>query len=474
MQDHKQIVLPITGMTCANCVATIERNLKKLDGVSTAVVNLSSERATVEFDPSKLVLDDILTRVARAGYGVAQGEADIMIKHLSDSNDTQRLEKTLAKIEGISDVQVSLAGERVRLHYIPTLISQADIRHAISRVGFEAVEASGTSEDAEAKARETEIRHQRRLLITGIVFTLPLFLLAMSRDFGLLPMAAGYGWWMNWLMLALATPVQLYVGWQYYVGAYNALRSKSANMDVLIALGSSTAYLYSIPITLGLLPGHVYFETSAVIITLIRLGKYLEARARGRTSDAIKKMMSLQAKTARVFRNNTEMDISVDDVGIGDIVIVRPGEKFAVDGVVVEGRSSVDESMLTGESLPVEKSPGADVIGATLNKLGLIKFEATRIGKETALSQIIHLVEEAQGSKAPIQKLVDQISAIFVPAILVIAFITFLIWYFIAPAPLASSEVTSFTRALINMVAVLVIACPCAMGLATTTAIMVG
>lgn len=474
MQDHKQIVLPITGMTCANCVATIERNLKKLDGVSTAVVNLSSERATVEFDPSKLVLDDILTRVARAGYGVAQGEADIMIKHLSDSNDTQRLEKTLAKIEGISDVQVSLAGERVRLHYIPTLISQSDIRHAISRVGFEAVEASGTSEDAEAKARETEIRHQRRLLITGIVFTLPLFLLAMSRDFGLLPMAAGYTWWMNWLMLALATPVQLYVGWQYYVGAYNALRSKSANMDVLIALGSSTAYLYSIPITLGLLPGHVYFETSAVIITLIRLGKYLEARARGRTSDAIKKMMSLQAKTARVFRNNTEMDISVDDVGIGDIVIVRPGEKFPVDGVVVEGRSFVDESMLTGESLPVEKSPGAGVIGATLNKLGLIKFEATRIGKETALSQIIHLVEEAQGSKAPIQKLVDQISAIFVPVILVIAFITFLIWYFIAPAPLASSEVTSFTRALINMVAVLVIACPCAMGLATPTAIMVG
>ncbi|MBE3143252.1 MAG: copper-translocating P-type ATPase, partial [Planctomycetes bacterium] len=360
------------------------------------------------------------------------------------------------------------------LHYIPTLISQADIRHAISRVGFEAVEASGASEDAEAKARETEIRHQRRLLITGIVFTLPLFLLAMSRDFGLLPMATGYGWWMNWLMFVLATPVQLYVGWQYYVGAYNALRSKSANMDVLIALGSSTAYLYSIPITLGLLPGHVYFETSAVIITLIRLGKYLEARARGRTSEAIKKMMSLKAKMARVFRNNTEMDISVDDVGIGDIVIVRPGEKFPVDGVVVEGRSFVDESMLTGESLPVEKSPGAGVIGATLNKLGLIKFEATRVGKETALSQIIHLVEEAQGSKAPIQKLVDQISAIFVPVILVIAFITFLIWYFIAPAPLTSSGVTSFTRALINMVAVMVIACPCAMGLATPTAIMVG
>jgi Cu+-exporting ATPase len=474
MQDHKQIVLPITGMTCANCVATIERNLKKLDGVSTAVVNLSSERATVEFDPSKLVLDDILTRVARAGYGVAQGEADIIIKQLGDTNDARRLEKALSKMDGVSDVQVNLAVERVRLHYIPTLISQADIRHAISRAGFEAVEAGGSSDDAEAKARETEIRHQRRLLIIGIVFTLPLFLLAMVRDSGLLPMPTGYAGWMNWLLFALATPVQFYVGWQYYVGAYNALRSKSANMDVLIALGSSTAYLYSIPITLGLLPGHVYFETSAVIITLIRLGKYLEARARGRTSEAIKKLMSLQAKTARVFRNNIEMDIPVDDVGIGDIVIVRPGEKIPVDGVVVEGHSSVDESMLTGESLPLEKSPGAGVIGATLNKLGLIKFEATRIGKETALSQIIHLVEEAQGSKAPIQKLVDQISAIFVPVILAIAFITFLIWYFIAPTPLASSGVTAFTRALINMVAVLVIACPCAMGLATPTAIMVG
>lgn len=474
MQDHKQIVLPITGMTCASCVATIERNLMKLDGVSMAVVNLSSERAMVEFDPSRLVLDDILTRVARAGYGVAQGEAEIIIKQLGDTNDARRLDKALSRMEGVSDVQVNLAGERVRLHYIPTLISQADIRHAISRAGFEAVETSGFSEDAEAKARETEIRNQRHLLITGIVFTLPLILLSMSRDFGLLPIAIGFAWWMNWLLFVLATPVQFYVGWQYYVGANNALRSKSANMDVLIALGSSTAYLSSIPITLGLLPGHVYFETSAVIITLIRLGKYLEARARGRTSEAIKKLMSLQAKTARVFRTNIEMDIPVDDVGIGDIVIVRPGEKIPVDGVVVEGQSSVDESMLTGESLPVEKSPGAGVIGATLNKLGLIKFEATRIGRDNALSQIIHLVEEAQGSKAPIQKLVDQISAIFVPVILAIAFITYLIWYFVAPAPLTSSGVTASTRALINMVAVLVIACPCAMGLATPTAIMVG
>jgi P-type Cu+ transporter len=474
MQDQKQIVLPITGMTCANCVATIERNLKKLDGVSMAAVNLSSERATVEFDPSKLVLDDIVARVTRAGYGVAEGEADLSIKQMGDANDARRLEKVLTKIEGVTDVQVNLPTERVRLHYIPTLVSQADIRHAINHAGFEAVETGGSTEDAEARAREAEINHQRHLLITGIAFTLPLFLLSMCRDLGLLPWLTNNTVLMNWLMLILATPVQFYVGWQYYVGAYHALRNKSANMDVLIALGSSAAYFYSIPITLGLLPGHVYFETSAVIITLIRLGKYLEARARGRTSEAIKKLMSLQAKTARVYRDQTEIDISVDDVRIGDIVIVRPGEKIPVDGVVVEGHSSVDESMLTGESLPVEKSPGASVIGATLNKLGLIKFEATRIGKETALAQIIHLVEEAQGSKAPIQKLVDQISAIFVPVILVIALITFLVWFFIVPPPLVSSGVTPFTRALINMVAVLVIACPCAMGLATPTAIMVG
>ncbi|MBE0411785.1 MAG: copper-translocating P-type ATPase, partial [Anaerolineales bacterium] len=254
---------------------------------------------------------------------------------------------------------------------------------------------------------------------------------------------------------------------------YKALRNRSANMDVLIAMGTSAAYFYSLPIVLGLIPGHVYFETAAVIITLVKIGKFLEARARGQTSEAIRKLMGLRAKTARVIRNGEEMDIPTEDVIVGDLVIVRPGEKIPVDGVVVEGHSTIDESMLTGESLPVEKEPGAQIFGATLNKLGLLKFEATKVGKETALAQIIHLVEEAQGSKAPIQKMVDQVSAIFVPVVVTIAFLTFLVWYFIMPAPIAA-DMDAFTRALINMVAVLVIACPCAMGLATPTAVMVG
>ena len=474
MDESKQIVLPITGMTCANCVATIERNLKKLDGVSTAVVNLSSERATVEFDPAKLVLDDIIHKVERAGYGVARGDANFTLRHLSDSSDSRRLEKALAKLEGVEEVQVNLAAESVRLKYIPTLISQAEVRQAIHKAGFETVESGGDAEDAEAIARQTEIAHQKKLLITGILFTLPLFLLSMARDFDLIPQSIGFAPWMNWLMLALATPVQFYVGWQYYVGAFKALRNKSANMDVLIAMGSSIAYLYSLPIVFGWLTGHVYLETAAVIITLIRLGKFLEARAKGRTSEAIKKLMGLRPKTARVLRSGVEIDIPVDEVVTGDVIIVRPGEKFPTDGVVTEGRSAVDESMLTGESLPVEKIPGAPVIGATLNKSGLIRFETTKVGRETALAQIIHLVEEAQGSKAPIQKLADQVSEVFVPIVIGVAVLTFLVWFFIVPAPPIGADVNAFTRALINMVAVLVIACPCAMGLATPTAIMVG
>ncbi len=280
--------------------------------------------------------------------------------------------------------------------------------------------------------------------------------------------------WMNWFFLALATPVQFYVGWQYYVSAFKALRNGSANMDVLVAMGSSVAYFYSLPIVFGLLPGHVYLETAAVILTLIKLGKFLEARAKGRTSEALKKLMGLRAKTARVIRDGQEIEIAADDVIVGDVVLVRPGEKIPVDGVVVEGRSSVDESMLTGESLPVEKAPGDAVIGATMNKVGMLRFEATKIGKETALAQIIRLVEAAQGSKAPIQKLADQISAVFVPVVIGIALVTFGVWYFAGIPLAADAEVTVFTRALINMVAVLVIACPCAMGLATPTAVMVG
>ncbi len=483
--ELKQLTLPVTGMTCANCVATVERNLKKLDGVQGAVVNLSSERATVDFDPVKLGLTDLIARVERVGYGVATGEADLVIKRLADDNDARRLEHALAKLEGVLEAQVVFTTEKARVKYVPTIVSQAEIRRAVAAAGFDALELGGDAEDAEAAARQHEINTQRRLLLIGLAFTLPLFLLSMGRDFGLLPTAfyaptqAMSGMreaqpWFNWLLLALALPVQFYVGWQYYVGAFKALRNRSANMDVLIALGSSTAFFYSLPITFGWLPGHVYFETAAVIITLIKLGKFLEARAKGRTSEAIKKLMGLRAKTARVVRDGEELEVPTDDVRVGDLVLVRPGEKIPVDGVVVEGRSSVDESMLTGESLPVEKAPGTPVIGATLNKLGLLKFEATKVGRETALSQIIRLVEEAQASKAPIQKLADQVSAVFVPAVIGAALLTFLGWYFFGPPLPINADINTFTRALVNMVAVLVIACPCAMGLATPTAVMVG
>ncbi|GAP20304.1 heavy metal translocating P-type ATPase [Leptolinea tardivitalis] len=474
MTNNHQVILPITGMTCANCVATIERNLKKETGVSFSSVNLSSERATIEFDPEVTTLPKLIERVERAGYGIAAGEASLVIQGLSDSSDAARLSKKLSDLDGVIDANVNIATETARVKFIPTIISQLEIKQAISSSGFKAVETGSDLEDVEGRARRMEIEHQKKLLITGLVFSIPLFFISMAADLGFFPMEITHSMWLKMIMLVLATPVQFYVGWQYYTGAYKSLRNGSANMDVLVALGSSTAYFYSLPVAFGLINGHVYFETAAVIITLIRLGKFLEARAKGRTSEAIKKLMSLRPKTARVIRDGNEIEIAIDDVRIGDIVFVRPGEKLPVDGVVVEGHSSVDESMLTGESLPSEKVPGSQVIGATINKLGSFKFQATRIGKDTALAQIIRLVEDAQGSKAPIQKLADRVSAIFVPAVIVLAIITFTGWMIFGPPLAVNSEITPLTRALINMVAVLVIACPCAMGLATPTAIMVG
>jgi P-type Cu+ transporter len=473
MTNQKHLTLPILGMTCANCVATVERNLKKVEGVQTANVNLSSERAAVSYDPEKASLKDFISRVQRAGYEVAMGEASLGIKHLSDAADAARLEKALDAKEGVIEASVNLTAEKALIKYVPTVLSQNDLRKTIRSAGFETLEADLDLEDAESKARQQEIAQQRRLLIVGLIFTVPLFILSMGRDMNLLPAAITSLPWLDYVLWALATPVQFYVGWQYYVNGFKSIRNGSANMDVLVALGSSAAYFYSIPITLGWIPGHVYFETSAMIITLVKLGKFFEARAKGGASDSIRKLMDLRPRKAYIVRDGIEVEVSVDHVEIGDLVLVHPGEKIPVDGVVVEGRSSVDESMLTGESLPVEKNPGDEVIGGTINKLGLLKFEATKIGKETALAQIIKLVEEAQASKAPIQNLADKISAIFVPVVIGIAVITFIVWYFFVPIS-ANAPVDLFTRALINTVAVLVIACPCAMGLATPTAVMVG
>ncbi len=468
----QHLTLPVTGMTCANCVATIERNVKRLPGVTAATVNLASERAVIEFDPAALGQEAIIAKIRDVGYDVATGEAVFGIRRMSDGADAQRLERRLRAVKGVLEANVSFATERASVRYLPTEATQAELRREVAAAGFEVLESEGAHEDAEARAREKEIAHQRQRLLVGLLFTVPLFGLAMARDVDIIPHAIGHAAWFNWLLMALATPVQFYVGWQYYVGAFKALRSGSANMDVLIAMGSSAAYLYSLAVLIFGLPGHVYFETAAVIVTLIVLGKFLEARAKGRTSDALRKLMGLQARTARVVREGVERDLAVDEVVVGDRVRVRPGEKIPVDGVVTDGRSTVDESMITGEAMPVAKGPGEAVIGATINRQGSFTFEATKVGRDTVLSQIIRLVEEAQGSRAPIQRLADQVSAVFVPIVIAIAALTFAGWYFFGGP--AAAEVSPFTRALINAVAVLVIACPCAMGLATPTAIMVG
>ncbi len=468
MANETKLTLPITGMTCANCAATVERSLKKADGVSDAMVNFATEQATVTLDPAQLRPDELMKRVKDAGYGVVTAHVELPITGMTCANCVATVERTLnRKVPGVVRADVNLATERAAVEYVPGAASIADMVRAVEQAGYGVVQAAEQEqlEDVEAQARRAEIADQTRKFWVGAAFALPLFLLSMARDFGLLGQWA-HATWVNWLFLALATPVQFYTGWDYYVGAFHALRNRSANMDVLVAMGSSVAYLYSLVVLLFPAGGqHVYFETSAVIITLIKLGKLLEARAKGKTGEAIRKLMGLRPKTARVVRDDSEMEVPVGDVRVGDLVIVRPGERVPVDGVVVDGHSAVDESMLTGEPIPVDKHPGDEIIGATINKQGRLKFEATRVGAETALAQIIRLVREAQGSKAPIQRLADRVAAVFVPAVIVIALLTFAVWWAIGG---------DVTAALIRLVAVLVISCPCALGLATPTSIMVG
>ncbi|WP_423225733.1 heavy metal translocating P-type ATPase [Candidatus Amarolinea aalborgensis] len=469
----KELSLPVTGMTCANCANTITRTLKKTAGVTEASVNYASERAQVIFDPALVKEGQLVQRIRDAGYDVPQARVELPITGMTCTNCANTVQRALRKVDGVVEANVNYASEKASITYIPGAANRQDLIQAVEKAGYGVVQATGDEalEDAEAAAREAEIADQTRKFWVGVAFAAPLFLFSMARDAGLLGMWAHEAW-ANWLMLALATPVQFYVGGDYYVGGWKSIRNGSANMDVLVAMGSSAAYFYSLAILIGGLFGwhglgdHVYFETAAVIITLIKLGKLLEVRAKGRTSAAIKALMGLRARTAHVVRDGQEIEILVEQVRSGDYVIVRPGEKIPVDGLVVEGRSAVDESMLTGESLPVDKKPGDAVIGATLNNQGMLKFEATKVGRETALAQIIRLVQEAQGSKAPIQRLADQVSAIFVPVVLGLAALTFLGWYFLGQV--------GFTQALVYTIAVLVIACPCALGLATPTAIMVG
>ncbi len=403
---------------------------------------------------------------APASPGAATVKLDLPITGMSCANCAATIERTLTKkVPGVVAARVNLAAERAAVEYDPRTASKAQIVAAIESVGYGVIETGEADEDLEQKVREREARRQARAFWIGVAFAAPLFAFSMARDLGGLGEVAHEGWAL-WLMLAVATPVQFYVGWGFYRGAFKALVHGAANMDVLVALGSSAAYFYSVVVTVGGRGGHVYFETAAAIITLIKLGKVLEARAKGRTGAALKRLMGLAPKTARVMRGDEELDVPVGEVVVGDVVIVRPGEKVPVDGVVVGGRSSVDESLLTGESTPVAKGPGDQVIGATLNQRGLLKVEARRVGAATALAQIIRLVREAQASKAPVQRLADQVAGVFVPVIIVVAVITLAIWWFAVGA--------GFAPAMVRMVAVLVIACPCALGLATPTAIVVG
>ena len=466
--SEQRVTFPITGMHCANCVATVERSLKKAEGVADVAVNFATEQATVTFDPTLVKPAELVHQVEDAGYGVVTARVELPITGMTCANCAATVERTLnRKVPGVVQANVNFASERATVEYVPGAASVADMIRAVEAAGYGVVQAAAQDqlEDVEAQARQAEIADQTRKFWVGVIFALPLFLTSMARDFGLLG-AWSHAAWVNWLFLALATPVQFYTGWDYYVGSYHALRNRTANMDVLVAMGSTVAYLYSLVVLFFPAAGqHVYFETSAVIITLIKLGKLLEARAKGQTGEAIRRLMGLRPKTARVVRDGVEMDVPIGSVRVGDLVVVRPGERIPVDGIVVDGRSAVDESMLTGEPLPVDKGTGDEVIGATINKQGLLKFEATRVGAETALAQIIRLVQEAQGSKAPIQRLADRVAAVFVPAVILIALGTFAVWW------VAGGDLTA---AMIRLVAVLVIACPCALGLATPTAIMVG
>jgi len=476
-KQAKKIILPVTGMTCASCAATVEKGLSKLPGVSQVNVNLASEKASIEYDPSKVDTKVLMDTISDAGYGVAVEKTTFSVGGMTCASCVANIENALAKVPGVISATVNLASEKATVEYLSGEVGMADFKRAVEGAGYSMraeVSAEGVAEpDVVMAAARREIRTLRNKVIFAGTIGLFMLFIAISEYSG------GWSWLPpflgnHYLLWALATPVQFWAGWQFYKGTWGALKHKRANMNTLIAVGTSAAYFYSVAaiifpgfFTAGGREANVYFDTAAIIIALILIGRFLEARAKGQTSEAIKKLIGMQAKTARVVREGQELDIPVEEVVVGDIVIVRPGEKVPVDGIIKEGYSSIDESMVTGESMPVEKGIGDEVIGTTINKTGSFRFEATKVGKDTALAQIIKLVEEAQGSKAPIQRLADIISAYFVPAVIIVAVITFILWYFLGPAP-------ALTFALLNFVAVLIIACPCALGLATPTAIMVG
>lgn len=471
MNERKEANLQISGMTCAACANRIEKGLKKVEGVHDANVNFALEKTKIMYDPQKTNPQQFKEKVESLGYGIVSDKAEFTVSGMTCAACANRVEKRLNKLEGVNGATVNFALESATVDFNPDEINVNEMKSAITKLGYK-LEVKSDEQDGSTDHRLQEIERQKKKFIISFILSFPL-LWAMVSHFSFTSFIYLPDTLMNpWVQLALATPVQFIIGGQFYVGAYKALRNKSANMDVLVALGTSAAYFYSVYLSIRSIGSSehmtdLYFETSAVLITLIILGKLFEAKAKGRSSEAIKKLMGLQAKTATVVRDGTEMKILIEEVVAGDIVYVKPGEKIPVDGGIVEGKSAIDESMLTGESIPVDKTIGDVVIGSTMNKNGFLKVKATKVGRDTALAQIIKVVEEAQGSKAPIQRVADQISGIFVPVVVVIAIITFAVWMlFVTPG--------DFGGALEKMIAVLVIACPCALGLATPTSIMAG
>lgn len=471
LSEQKEIAMQVAGMTCAACASRIEKGLKRMPGVTDANVNLATETSNITFDPAETGPAAIQDKIEKLGYHVITEKAEFGIEGMTCAACANRIEKRLNKIEGVTNAPVNFALETVTVEYNSKEASVGDLKEAVDKLGYK-LKPKGDEERDSAASKKKEERKQTTRLIFSAILSFPL-LWAMVSHFTFTSFIWVPDLFLNpWMQFALATPVQFLIGWPFYMGAYKALKNKSANMDVLVALGTTAAYAYSLYITIQSIGSHghtagLYYETSAILLTLILLGKLFETKAKGRSSDAIKKLMKLQAKTATVVRDGQERIIPIDEVLANDIVYVKPGERIPVDGEVVEGRSAVDESMITGESLPVDKHPGDSVTGATVNSNGFLKIKAVNVGKDTALSHIIKIVEEAQGSKAPIQRLADQISGIFVPIVLGIAVLTFLIWYLWA-AP------GDFAEAISKFIAVLVIACPCALGLATPTSIMAG
>ncbi len=464
--DFNSVNMKISGMSCAACAARIEKGLTRLDGVDKAAINFATEKANVTYNPTKVSLEDIAKQVEKLGYQIVTDKAEFKVSGMSCAACATRIEKALKKLPGVYNATVNFAAEKVAIEYNAGELTINQVQEKVKKLGYEAHNISDASEvDREKRIRHEEIRGQWFRLVLSAVLSLPLLFSMVLHSLDIMRGTAEI--LMNpYVQFVLATPVQFISGWPFYRGAYAALKNGSANMDVLVAMGTSAAYFFSIANMVRDNP-HLYFETSAILITLIILGKLLEATAKGRTSEAIKALMGLQAKTARVIRDGQENDLPIEEVLVGDVIVVRPGEKVPVDGIIIEGTSTLDESMLTGESIPVDKKVGDQVIGATINKFGAFKFQATKVGKDTALAQIVRIVEEAQGSKAPIQRFADVVSGYFVPIVVSLAILTFMGWYFI----LAPGD---FTRALINFTAVMVIACPCALGLATPTSIMVG